>query len=216
MASQDIDPSGDPGPDDDEAGRGVTAPNNEPMSMEQGEGATNDAGEEFGDVDEIQEDLEETAQNADPAPGEDSPEDSEDASPPDDGEAPPPPPEATKTDFLPAPLPPPPDAGADIPPAGEVGAEAGAEAPAPSEEELGGIEEDLAGFGEKLNQFNEAGGAGGGAATGIPGESGDGPTGPLGEFADAAVSWAATANDFLTDHARMLNDLQRKLELERL
>ncbi len=86
--------------------------------------------------------------------------------------------------------------------------------------DLGGDPEaEAQAFGEKLDAFNEAGGADGGGDSGFSGpESGDsgGPLGPLGQFADATVGNATTQYEFLMDHARALSDLQRRLENERL
>ena len=77
----------------------------------------------------------------------------------------------------------------------------------------GGIDDDSDAFGERLNQFNEAGGA---DASVISDDDNGAADGPMGQFTDAVTDYAKTSNDCLVDHARTLNELQRRLEGERL
>ena len=97
-------------------------------------------------------------------------------------------------------------------------------APAPEAEELQGIQDALQAFGEQVNQFHDAGGIAGGGEGGLGGaaspdtgyEGTDGGQGGLQDFAEANTQLHATHYEFLRDHARALNDLQRRLEIERL
>lgn len=68
-------------------------------------------------------------------------------------------------------------------------------------------------FGPLLEQFNEAGGIGSGS-DGFGQTEGD--DGGLTQFAGSVVSHATKQDEMLIEHARMLDDLTRRLELERL
>jgi len=86
--------------------------------------------------------------------------------------------------------------------------------------ELEGLDDDDGGieaFGNQVEAFNAAGGADGGGFDGGAGgsDAGGGEDG-LHQFAEANTELHTTQFDFLKDHARALNDLQRRLEIERL
>lgn len=80
------------------------------------------------------------------------------------------------------------------------------------DEEGGGIEA----FGNQVEAFNAAGGADGGFGGGAGGSNAGGGEDGLHQFAEANTQLHTTQFDFLKDHARALNDLQRRLEIERL
>lgn len=104
------------------------------------------------------------------------------------------------------------------------GDQGGREAPAPMAEELQDIQNDLGALGDQVNQFNEAGGIEGGGEGGSGGaaspeanyEGIGGNQDDLRQFSDAVANFSSVSTDFLTDHARFINDLARKLEIERL
>lgn len=70
-------------------------------------------------------------------------------------------------------------------------------------------------FGTTLEKFIEAGGIGGGGGGDYGGDSPDDDNG-LTQFAGSVVGHAHKQDDMLIEHARMLDDMVRRLELERL
>jgi len=84
-------------------------------------------------------------------------------------------------------------------------------------EEEGGVDED---YGEQVNAFNDAGGADGGGDSGFPGDDGAGGSGggggSLGDFSDSAVKHSEQSDQMVIEAIRRMDDLTRKLELERL
>jgi hypothetical protein len=88
------------------------------------------------------------------------------------------------------------------------------EAPPPSEEEMGGIEDSLEFQGEKVNQFNEAGGAGGDYESGFSGDYGG--DGDVSQFADSVANFAEKSGERLTEAIRRIDAMSEGIERERL
>lgn len=210
---RDIPTGGAPQDGDDEAGKLVTGPNNDPLEVEERE-----QDQLASEADDLSTDLQETADEAEEAPPSDESEGEASGAIPNSPKTPPAPPPSQATASLP-PLPPTPtqaidDLSVDTP---DFGDEAIEEAPAPGEEELNAVQDALQAFGEQVDKFNEAGGAdGGGGGDQGPDSALSDPEGPLAEFSDSVASFGHASYEFLRDHSRTLNDLVRQLETERL
>lgn len=99
--------------------------------------------------------------------------------------------------------------------AGELETAAEAASPAPTAKQKRTSRSGLtpSQFGSTLEQFNAAGGAGAGVTS--FGET-EGEDGGLTQFAGSVVHHASKQDEMLIEHARMLDDMTRRLELERL
>jgi len=212
---------GDPGSDgNDKAGNMPFLSNKDPLDLEQGQETPDDLADE---ASELGEGLQEAADSVGDTQDEDTNPDIADLP---EGELPEnvdlsdEPEEAEVPTDIPVGEPPPIDFDFAVAPEithTESPAVTAAEITAISDAlgELGDppVADDAAAFGDKLDAFNEAGGADGGGAS--EDDGGGGGSG-LEQFADATVDNATMQFDFLKDHARALNDLQRRLEVERL
>lgn len=115
----------------------------------------------------------------------------------------------------------PPAAVADVPPPDDLPTETTVtEASGPDFAELDDAQQQLQSFGEQVNAFNEAGGAGGGGGdygSAFNGDyGGDGSSGALQDFGESVANNAEMNFEFLREHARRIDEMTRKLELERL
>ncbi len=219
---EDISKSGQPGPEDDPAGERPFLPNDLPEPEEEEQPSPDDLAD---DAEEAAEGLEEAVESLGE---EEQPEDPEDVgSSNEDGVR-----ATAPMGTIPPPPPAPRDQIAKFAKLASVpGMVAGAESPPPSSEEMaettaaldvseeeeGGVDED---FGEQVNAFNDAGGADGGGDSGIPGADGLGGSGggggSVGDFADSVVKHSQQSDSLLIDAIRNMDDLRRKLEIERL
>lgn len=211
---------GDPGSDgNDKAGNMPFLPNKDPLDLEQGQETPDDLADE---ASELGEGLQEAADSVGDTQDEDTNPDIADLP---EGELPEnvdlsdEPEEAEVPTDIPVGEPPPIDFDFAVAPGithTESPAVTAAEITAISDalgDIGGGVADDSDAFGERLNQFNEAGGA---DAPSVSDDDNGASDGPMGQFADAVTDYAKTSNDFLIDHARTLNELQRRLEGERL
>lgn len=211
---EDIKPDGKPGPEDDgypqEDGGYPFQPNNEPLDVEENQESPDDVAD---DTDDVAKSMEAALESVDEGDSTD-PEISDSAPPAMPRQQP-------QQDYGRSPF-------IDQSQALNLprGMSLNVSSPPPTAEEMSSISEALDGlgsageetgdsFGEQLNEFNDAGGADDGGGGGIPGgDSGD--SGGIGQFANSVVNHAQQSDEMLSEYARRLDDLTRRLEAERL